>query len=75
MFRAHSVTKAHTEKREGTHKEATVTGSGEQRVQVLLEVKKDKLEYAQTGQDTQKVIKQEPRTETRRLVHFIGCLQ
>lgn len=32
MFRAHSVTKAHTEKREGTHKEATVTGSGEQRV-------------------------------------------
>lgn len=44
MVSAHSVMKqTHTEKREGTHKEATGTGSGEQRVEVLLEVKKDKL--------------------------------
>lgn len=33
----------HTQKREGTHKEATGAASGEQRVEVLLEVKKDKL--------------------------------
>lgn len=31
-FRAHSVIMTHTRKREGTHKEATGTGSGEQRV-------------------------------------------
>lgn len=31
-FRAHSVMMTHTRKREGTHKEATGTGSGEQRV-------------------------------------------
>lgn len=34
-FRAHSVMMTHTRKREGTHKEATGTGSGEQRVSFI----------------------------------------